>query len=131
MQLDIHISWFDCEICFYMCPEKSTFNRLVLRGRDEVERLECLKLALVATEGEIYHSVHAWTLSPHYFMGEHFSLAVLCFLSAWVLHIVIITLDMVHMQTEEMVLKRKLSTHVTQLFAYFQSMGYVQLPMFY
>ena len=51
----------------------------------------------------------------------------MCFLSAWVLHIVIITLadrrHIVHMQTEELVLKRKLSSMLTQLFAYFQSIN--------
>ena len=63
-----------------MCLEKSTFNRLVLRGRDEVERAfkECH-----VSFGERYIAVYMHGLYLHITMdiiitGEHFSLAVLC-----------------------------------------------------
>ena len=39
--------------------------------------------------------------------GTLFTGSVMCFLSAWVL---LIILDIVHMQTEELVLKRKLAS---------------------
>ena len=78
----------------------------------------------MATEGKIYHSVHTWTLSSHYYYGGTlFTGSVMCFLSAWVLHIHWQIEDILHMQTEELVLKRKLSSMLTQLFAYFQSIN--------
>ena len=77
------------EMWIYMCLEKS---RLVLRGRDKVERV--FEVSSGGHRGrDIYHSVHAWTLSSHYYYGGTlFTGSVMCFLSAWVLHIVIITL---------------------------------------
>ena len=58
---------------YYMCLEKSTFNRLVLRGRDEVER------ELWWPQRERYTTVYIHGLYLHIIiMGEHFSLAVLC-----------------------------------------------------
>ena len=59
--------------------------------------------------------------------GTLFTGSVMCFLSAWVLHIIIIIMaghSLVHWRIGV----KKKATMLTQLFAYFQSMGYV-LPM--
>ena len=77
-----------------MCLEKSTLiqYRLVLRGRDEVERA-----FKVSSGGHRGKDIHAWNLSSHYiiYRGTLFTGSVMCFLSAWVLHI-ILAADRIH-----------------------------------
>ena len=72
-----------------------------------------MKLALVATGGKIYHSLHAWNPSSHYVIGEHFSLAVICVSLVHGLGSAHNTgmqiKDIVHKQIEELALKRKLA----------------------
>ena len=63
-----------------MCLEKSIFNRLFLRGRDEVERaFEKCRVSSGERHTAVYmHGLYLNITMDIIIMGEHFSLAVLC-----------------------------------------------------
>ena len=57
-------------------------------------------------------NMHGIYLHIIYYRGTLFTGSVMCFLSAWVLHIILACMqieDIVHMQIEELALKRKLA----------------------
>ena len=62
----------------YMCLEKSTLiqYRLVLRGRDQVER--AFEVSSGGHRGKDILYMHGIYLHIILYVGEHFSLAVLC-----------------------------------------------------